>query len=270
MAKELIEKLRVEPGRKVSLDDFDPGDCRGRDKATAKEQLGKHAARLFDLQHLLYAEAKHSVLMILQAMDAAGKDGVIRSVMSGLNPQGCRVTSFKAPTAEDLAHDFLWRVHKAAPAAGEIGIFNRSHYEDVLIVRVRRLAPRAVWSRRFQQINDFERMLAENGTVILKFFLHISKDEQKKRFEERLADPSKHWKATPSDFAERKYWDDYQEAYSDAISRCSTEWAPWYVIPANRNWFRNLAVAEILVAALESLKLSFPKPKFDLSGVVIE
>jgi PPK2 family polyphosphate:nucleotide phosphotransferase len=198
-------------------------------------------------------------------MDAGGKDGTIRHVMSGLNPQGCRVSSFKVPTEEELAHDYLWRIHRAVPGKGEIGIFNRSHYGDVLVVRVHNLVPKRVWSKRYDQINAFENILAENGVTIVKFFLHISKDEQKQRLQERLDDSSKHWKVSAADFEERKYWDDYTEAYEDVLSRCSTPWAPWYVIPANRKWFRNLAVAGILVSTLEDMDMRFPKSKLDLS-----
>jgi PPK2 family polyphosphate:nucleotide phosphotransferase len=203
-------------------------------------------------------------------MDAGGKDGTIRHVMSGLNPQGCRVTSFKVPTEEELAHDYLWRIHRAVPAKGEIGIFNRSHYGDVLVVRVHNLVPKRVWSKRFEQINAFERILAETGVTIVKFFLHISKEEQKRRLQDRLDDSSKHWKISPADFEERKYWDDYVKAYEDILARCSTPWAPWYVIPADHKWFRNLAVADVLVRTLKDMRMRFPKSKLDLSKFVLE
>ena len=262
----LGEKLVVPPGKKVKLDHFDADDSLGlkkNDKTQA--DLKKVLARLDQIQYLLYAERQHALLVVLQSIDAGGKDGTIRHVMSGLNPQGCRVTSFKAPTAEESGHDFLWRVHKAVPIKGEIGIFNRSHYEDVLVVRVHQLEPEAVWSKRYDQINDFEKTLTESNVTILKFFLHISKDEQKQRLEERLEDRTKRWKVSPADFQERKLWNEYQKAYEVALSRCSTPWAPWYIIPANKKWFRNLAVSHIMLRALEGLNLKYPKPAFDLS-----
>ncbi|MGH9672237.1 MAG: polyphosphate kinase 2 family protein [Bryobacteraceae bacterium] len=266
----LAARLRLTPGRNVSLGDLDAGDVHGWEKDTAQKELDRNIARMFDLQYVMHAQGKHSVLVILQAMDAGGKDGCVRSTMRGLNPQGVRVTSFKAPNSVELSHDFLWRVHRVAPAAGEIGIFNRSHYEDVLIARVRKLVPKSVWTQRYQQINDFERILAENNTVVLKIFLHISKDEQKQRLENRLKDPTKHWKARPEDFTERVYWDAYMEAYEDVFQRTGVDAAPWYVVPANRKWFRNLAVSEIIVDALKSLKLRLPRSTFDLSSAVIE
>jgi PPK2 family polyphosphate:nucleotide phosphotransferase len=269
MAKNLADKLRVPPG-KYSLADVDAGDCHGWNKAAAGKRLASNVEEMFQLQHMLHAQNRHSLLIVFQAMDAGGKDGCIRSVMRGLNPQGVRVTSFKAPNEVERAHDFLWRVHRVTPPAGEIGIFNRSHYEDVLIVRVRKLAPKSVWSKRYDQINEFERILAANNTIILKFFLHISKEEQKERLVARLHDPTKHWKARPEDFTERQYWDDYMEAYSDVFARTNTDWAPWFVIPANRKWFRNLAVSEVITAALKRLNLRYPKPVFDLSRVVID
>ena len=221
--------------------------------------------RLDELQYLLYAEHQHALLIVLQGMDASGKDGTIRHVMSGFNPQGCRVTAFKVPTSEEADHDFLWRVHRAVPAKGDIAIFNRSHYEDVLVARVRTLVPKEVWSRRYEQINQFESLLKENDVTIVKLFLHISKDEQKERLEERLKDPTKQWKLAVADFDNRKYWDEYIAAYEDALARCSTDAAPWYIIPADRNWVRNLAITQILVETLESLKMKLPKPTFDRS-----
>jgi len=207
---------------------------------------------------------------VLQGMDTAGKDGTIRRVMSGINPRDCRVVSFKAPSQEELDHDFLWRVHRECPRRGEIGVFNRSHYEDVLIVRVRGLVKKEVWSARYDQINRFEQHLAENGTRIVKFFLHISKAEQKERLEARLADPSKNWKMNPTDLEERKLWDDYQRAYEDAISRCSTAHAPWFIIPADKKWFRDLAVSSIMVEMLEGMDLRYPKAEFDSSKIKVE
>ena len=238
--------------------------------AMMAEDIAKDITRLAKLQEMLYAEDRRSVLIILQAMDAGGKDGTIKHVMSGLNPQGCEVTSFKVPSAEEADHDFLWRIHKAVPRRGNIGIFNRSHYEDVLVVRVHNLVPREVWKERYDQINRFEKLLSEMSVVILKFFLHISKEEQRKRFQERLKDPSKNWKFSELDLKERELWEDYQAAYEDALSKCSTEWAPWYVIPANHKWYRNWSVARTIVDTLESLKLSFPVARTDLSKIQIK
>jgi PPK2 family polyphosphate:nucleotide phosphotransferase len=219
---------------------------------------------------VLYAEHKHKILIVLQALDTGGKDGTIRAVFAGVNPQGVHVASFKVPTPEELDHDFLWRVHSQVPGKGELVIFNRSHYEDVLVVRVHGLVPEKVWRKRYAQINNFEQMLAEEGTTILKFFLNVSRDEQKERLQERLDDPKKRWKFNPGDLKERALWDDYISAYQDTINETSTEWAPWYVVPANRNWYRNLAVTSIIVQALEDLKLEYPEPTKDLDKIVIE
>lgn len=270
MKNKLAHKLMVEPGTKVKLAERDPDYTGGLTKEDGRAALPKNIAKLFEMQSLLYASGEHALLVVLQAMDAGGKDGTIRHVMTGLNPQGCTVTSFKVPSVEEAKHDFLWRIHKAAPAHGEIGIFNRSHYEDVLVARVHHLVEKPVWSCRYEQINAFEKMLFENRIRMLKFFLHISKEEQLKRFQQRLQDPRKNWKASPADFEERKYWDDYMEAYEDALSRCSAPHAPWYVIPANRKWFRNLAVSQIIAEALEGLDMKYPAPSFDLSGIVLE
>jgi PPK2 family polyphosphate:nucleotide phosphotransferase len=268
---ELRRRLVVKPGAKVALSRYDPRNtCGFKSKAAAQKEVRANASRLADLQYLLYAESKRALLIVLQGMDAAGKDGTIRHVMSALNPQGCAVTPFKVPSAEEYAHDFLWRIHKAVPKRGEIGIFNRSHYEDVLAARVRKVVPRSVWSRRYEQINSFEKMLVENDVVILKFFLHISEDEQKARLERRLRDPKRMWKASPADFEERKLWADYVNAYEEALGRCSTEHAPWHIIPADHKWFRNLAVSSIMREALEGLHMEFPAPTFDLSTVSIE
>ena len=215
------------------------------------------------LQYRLFAENRRAVLVVLQAMDAAGKDGVVRHVMSGLNPQACRVTSFKVPSALEKQHDFLWRIHQAVPPTGEIGVFNRSHYEDVLVARVRQLVPPAVWKARFEMINTFERYLSDNGVTIVKFFLHISRAEQAQRLQDRLADPDRNWKFTPADIEERRFWDDYQTASEEAIARCSTPWAPWYVIPSDRKWYRNWAVAEILRHTMQKMDLRFPPPLHD-------
>jgi PPK2 family polyphosphate:nucleotide phosphotransferase len=268
---DLREALRVKPGSRARLSRMDPAATHGWDKATAKPELGRQLDRLADLQDRFWAAADRSVLVVLQGIDAAGKDGTINKVMEAFNPQGCPVTSFKVPSAEELAHDFLWRVHKAAPRKGEIGIFNRSHYEDVLVVRVHDLVPKAVWSGRYDQINDFERGLAENGTTIVKFFLSIDRDEQRERFQARYDDPTKRWKFAMGDLEERKHWDDYQAAFDQALSRTSTDVAPWYVIPANRKWFRNLAVATILADTMADLKPAYPPVDADVpDGLVIE
>ncbi len=258
----------VRPGTKVRLKHRDPDDTFG--KKRNDNVLLKTLDRLRELQYLLYADRRHALLIVLQALDAGGKDGTIRHVMSGVNPQGCQVTSFKTPTPEELAHDFLWRVHKAVPSRGNIGIFNRSHYEDVLVVRVHGLVSKEVWHKRYRQINEFEQTLTENGVTILKFFLHIGKDEQKKRIEARIQDPTRNWKLAPSDLAERQHWDDYVEAYEDALHRCSTEWAPWYIIPSNKKWFRNYLVAELVVRALDRMHLKFPPPAMDVSNIVLD
>ena len=262
------ETLGVEPGRKVKMSRLDPDDTMGfGGKEQAAAIIQKNLQRLFDLQFRLYAENKHAVLIVLQAMDAGGKDGTIRHVMTGLNPQGCSVTSFKVPSAEEMDHDFLWRIHKAVPPRGELGIFNRSHYEEVLVVRVHELVPKPVWSTRYDQINAFEKHLTENNVTIVKFFLNISKDEQKKRIQARIDDPQRNWKLAPGDFEERKRWDDYMRAYEDVLSRCSTPHAPWYAIPSNHKWFRNLAVSQILIEILEGLKMKFPPPTMDVSKI---
>lgn len=265
------KELRVDPGKKARLDKRDPqGTCGFRDKSSANRLLAKSVARLAELQYLLYAENDRALLVVLQAMDTGGKDGIVRHVFSGLNPQGCKVTSFKIPSAEEKAHDFLWRIHRATPARGEIGVFNRSHYEEVGVVRVHELVPESVWSRRYDEINAFEKGLVENRTRIVKFFLHISKEEQKRRLEARLADPAKRWKFSPGDLVERKLWNDYMDAYEDALTKCSTPWAEWYVIPADRKWVRNVAVARILVETLEEMKMKFPQPSFDPKKIRIE
>ncbi len=229
-----------------------------------KEKIDKQLERLEALQGLFYADGRHALLIVLQGRDASGKDGVVRTVMGAGNPQGVRVHSFKAPTPLELSHDYLWRIHQAAPEKGMMGIFNRSHYEDVLVVRVHDLVPKPVWSKRYEQINDFEKTLSENGTVILKFFLHVSRDEQKKRLIERAEDETKNWKVNAGDVDERKLWDDYTAAYEDAITKCSTKWAPWYVVPADGNKARNYLIAKTIVDKLEELDLQYPKPKADL------
>jgi PPK2 family polyphosphate:nucleotide phosphotransferase len=273
MAKtpDLRDALRVPPGKRVRLESRDPGETFGWDKAAAEPATERQLERLSDLQDRFWAEAKHAVLVVLQGIDAAGKDGTIKKVMTAFNPQGCPVTAFKVPSLEELAHDYLWRVHKAAPRKGEIGIFNRSHYEDVLVVRVHDIVPKPVWSARFDQINAFEKHLVDNGTTILKFFLSIAKDEQQERFQARYDDPAKRWKFSMGDLDERARWDDYQAAFDDVLSQTSTEWAPWYVIPANRKWFRNLSVASILADTIADLEPSYPPVADDVpAGLKID
>lgn len=267
-----MQRYRVEPGRKVDLSEIDPRSTAtyDGDKGEAREELLDLNQRLEVLQEELWAEAKHKVLVVLQGMDTSGKDGTIRHVFEGVNPLGVRVAAFKAPTEEERAHDFLWRVHPTVPGNGEIVIFNRSHYEDVLVARVRGLVPPEVWKPRFDQINDFERLLTQTGTVVLKFFLYISKDEQKERLQARLDDPLKHWKFRKGDLEDRALWDDYIAAYEDALSRTSQDHAPWYVVPSDRKWYRNLVIATILVEALEKLDIQVPPAEEDLRGVVVE
>lgn len=261
----------VKPGASFRLNRIDPAQhLSPRADPKLAKALQKDIQRMAELEVRLYAERKRSLLIVLQAMDAGGKDGTIRHVMSGLNPQSCRVASFKKPVGEEAEHDFLWRIHRALPAKGEIGIFNRSHYEDVLVARVHKLVPRKVWKKRYQQINDFEEELADNGTTILKFFLHISKEEQRARFQGRLDDPTKHWKLSSADFTERDRWEDYQAAFEEMIARCSTPWAPWYVVPANYKWFRNYVVARAVVGALEEMNPQFPPAVVDVSKIKLK
>jgi PPK2 family polyphosphate:nucleotide phosphotransferase len=259
MSLKPAEQFVVAPGKKFRLKHHDPAFTGGLSREDAMTETATLHARLEHLQDVLYAEHRRSLLIVLQGMDAAGKDGTVKHVMSGVNPQGCAVTSFKQPTDKELDHDFLWRVHQAAPAKGMIGIFNRSHYEDVLIVRVHELVPKKVWSKRYEQISAFEDLLAESGTTILKFFLNLSKDEQKRRFDERQKDPDKNWKSSAMDERERRFWDQYQEAYQDALEKTSRKHAPWFVIPANEKWYRNLAISQIVVSALEDLNLQYPR-----------
>jgi PPK2 family polyphosphate:nucleotide phosphotransferase len=261
-------KFVVAPGSRVKLADIDPS-CKGKQDSHDKAEPDiRHAVERMDrLQYLLYADASQSLLIVLQALDAGGKDGTIRHLFSGMNPQGTRVAGFKQPTPADAAHDFLWRVHQHAPARGEVVIFNRSHYEDVLIVRVHDLVPRAIWSRRYELINGFEKMLSDNGTRILKFYLHISPDEQLERFEKRLDDPARQWKIDDSDYTERNFWPDYIAAHEDALRLTSTDCAPWYVIPSNRKWFRNLAISQIVADTMDDMGLKLPKPHVDLDDI---
>jgi PPK2 family polyphosphate:nucleotide phosphotransferase len=262
------EEYRVEPGQNVDLEKFDASaKPAGLDRGQAERDFASLTERLRDLQHLMYAEGKRSLLIILQGRDAAGKDGTIRRVFGPMNPQGCRVTSFKVPSKEEMAHDFLWRCHKEAPRRGQVAIFNRSHYEDVLVVRVHDLVPESVWSKRYDHINAFERLLADNDTMILKFYLHIDRREQLKRFAKRIDNPKKNWKISEADYSERPHWDSYSRAFEDALSKCSTKHAPWFVIPANRKWFRNLVIAEIVADAMEALQMRFPTPSVDMEEI---
>jgi PPK2 family polyphosphate:nucleotide phosphotransferase len=261
----------VTPGKKLNLAKLETADTgKFKDKETALPAIEKNLRKLGKLQDVLYAQAEHAVLIVLQAMDTAGKDGAIKHVFSGINPQGCQVTSFKQPTKLELAHDYLWRIHAAVPAKGMIGIFNRSHYESVLVERVHELVPKKVWSCRYDSINEFERLLAEEGTTIMKFFLHISKDEQKRRLQARLDKDDKHWKFDPNDLNERKLWDDYEQAYEDALRKCSTDYAPWYVVPADHKWFRNWVISDTIVHTLQKLDLKYPAPKEGVEGITID
>ena len=260
--------FRVAPGAKINLDKLD-ADFRpeGLDRDQGQKRFRELTVELRDLQHLMYAEDRRSLLVVLQGRDAAGKDGTIRHVFGPMNPQGTRVTSFKVPSKEELAHDFLWRCHRAAPERGAVGIFNRSHYEDVLVVRVHDLVPKRIWSKRFDHINSFERLLADKGTVILKFYLHIDREEQLERFRKRIDNPKKNWKISDADYAERPHWDAYTEAFEDALSRCSTDVAPWFVIPANCKWARNLVIADIVVETMRGLDMRFPEPEVDMGEI---
>jgi PPK2 family polyphosphate:nucleotide phosphotransferase len=262
MAKNLhVKRYMVKPGSKVRLEDVDPNDTSGfdGDKKDGEKAIDAILGKLDPLQELLYAEHKHKFLIVLQGMDTAGKDGTIRRVFEGVNPEGVRVAHFGVPSNEELDHDYLWRAHKQVPGKGEIVLFNRSHYESVLVERVHGLVPESVWGKRYQQLVDFERMLNEEGTTIVKFFLNIDKKEQAKRFQDRLKDPTKHWKFSYLDYNERSYWKDYIHAYEEALERTSTEFAPWYVVPSNHPWLRDLVVSEVVVDALESLGMHYPK-----------
>ncbi len=262
------KEFRIEAGASISLDeinaDFKPN---GLDRDEGEEKFRELTTELRDLQHLMYAENRRSLLIVLQGRDAAGKDGTIRHVFGPMNPQGTQVTSFKVPSKEERAHDFLWRCHKAAPKTGTVGIFNRSHYEDVLVVRVHDLVPKKTWSKRYEHINAFERLLTDKGTVILKFYLHIDRDEQLERFKKRMDNPRKNWKISDADYTERPHWDAYTEAFEDALSKCSTDLAPWFVVPSNRKWARNLVIADIVADTMKSLEMRFPKPEVDMAEI---
>jgi len=262
------KKFLVEPGEKPRLGKIDPGYAgKHETDQTAAAETAKDIKRMDRLQYLLYADAGRSLLVVLQGLDAAGKDGVIRHLFTGMNPQGTFVRSFKEPTKRELAHDFLWRVHRCVPANGEVVIYNRSHYEDVLVVRVHKLVPRSVWSKRYDLINNFEQMLSENRTHILKFYLHISPQEQLERFRQRLDDPARRWKISESDYSERELWPKYIKAYEEAIARTSTKHAPWYVIPSDHKWFRNLAISQIVADTMDDMGLKTPAPRVDLAVV---
>ncbi len=262
------KELMVKPGSRVRLKDIDPG-YHGRHESHEKAlpEIDSTLEQITAQQELIYAEGKQALLIVLQGIDAAGKDGVCWHVIRAMNPQGCSVHGFKQPTAEELAHDFLWRIHRQVPGKGRVAVFNRSHYEDVLVVRVHDLAPKDVWSGRYEAINQFEGLLAANGVTVIKFFLYISKEEQLERFRRRLDDPDRHWKISTSDYTEREYWDSYCEAYEAMLSRCSTEHAPWYVIPSNHKWFRNLATSQIILETLETMDIKAPEPSVDIAEI---
>jgi len=266
------DRYRIEPGTEVDLTRWDPTDhtLAPEGKDTARKSVKRLNRRLAELQELLYAQGKHKILIVLQAMDTGGKDGAIRKVFRGVNPQGIKVAGFKKPTGRELAHDYLWRVHAHTPAQGEIAVFNRSHYEDVLVVRVHDLVPPEVWSRRYEHINAFERILADEGATILKFYLHISKDEQKERLQARIDDPEKNWKFARGDLGERAVWDQYTEAFEAVLSRTSTDHAPWYIVPADAKWYRDLVILELLVGTLERLQMRYPDPEEGLNDIIIK
>ncbi len=265
------KQFRVEPGTKPRLAKIDPADTgKHASHEQALPKIQKHVARMAELQYLLYADANQSLLIVLQALDAAGKDGVIRHLFTGMNPQGTSVFGFKQPSALEAAHDFLWRAHARTPGRGEVAIFNRSHYEDVLVVRVHKLEPRSVWSKRYALINDFEAMLGQNGTRIIKFYLHISPEQQLARFKQRLDDPARHWKISDSDYSERELWPKYIDAYENALAETSTKHAPWYVIPADHKWFRDLAISQIIVETLEEMDLKLPPTRVDIAKIARE
>jgi len=267
----MTDQHRLTPGEAIDLTNLDArADAFHADRKSAEKEFATLRDELIELQRRLYAGSKHSLLIILQAMDAGGKDGTIRKVFRGVNPQGVRVNSFKGPTLEDLSHDFLWRVHKVVPAVGMIGVFNRSHYEDVLVVRVEELVDQRVWEQRFEQINQFEKLLSDTGTTILKFYLHISKEEQRVRFQDRIDKPDKNWKFSHADLEKREQWGDYMEAYQATLNRCTTEWAPWYVIPADQKWYRNLAIARVVVGTLKRMDPQFPISTVDISDLKVE
>src|SRR5207237_10274010 len=264
-----LKKLIVKPDSKIRLKHFDP-DYHGKHESheSALPEIKNNLKKMEAVQYLMYAENKHSLLIVLQGLDAAGKDGVVRHVLTGMNPSGCISVNFKQPTPKELAHDFLWRVHPHVPSKGSVVIFNRSHYEDVLVARVHGLVPERVWSKRYDEINDFERLITtENNTTILKFFLHISKEEQLARFEKRLDDPNRQWKISESDYKEREYWDDYTKAFEDVLTKTSTDHALWFIIPSNHKWFRDLAISQIIVRHMKDMDMDFPEPTVNLAQI---
>jgi len=261
------KSFQIKPSTRIRLGKWDPKFIGEHTKKEALRKIEKLREQISDMQMRLYAEHQRSLLICLQGQDASGKDGVVRHVIGSMNPEGCRVVNFKEPTKEELDHDFLWRIEHQMPRKGEAVIFNRSHYEDVLIVRVHDLVPKSIWSRRYKQINDFEQRQLANGTHILKFFLHISKEEQLERFEQRLDDPAKRWKISEADYTEREYWEEYEKAYEEVFTKCNSTAAPWFLIPADHKWFRDLAISEIIVAALEALKIQVPKPTVDIADI---
>ena len=261
------KSFQIKPSTRIRLGKWDPKFIGEHTKKEALRKIEKLREQISDMQMRLYAEHQRSLLICLQGQDASGKDGVVRHVIGSMNPEGCRVVNFKEPTKEELDHDFLWRIEHQMPRKGEVVIFNRSHYEDVLIVRVHDLVPKSIWSRRYRQINDFEQRQLANGTHILKFFLHISKEEQLERFEQRLDDPAKRWKISEADYTEREYWEEYEKAYEEVFAKCNSTAAPWFLIPADHKWFRDLAISEIIVAALEALKIQVPKPTVDIADI---
>jgi len=261
------KSFQIKPSTRIRLGKWDPKFIGEHTKKEALRKIEKLREQISDMQMRLYAERQRSLLICLQGQDASGKDGVVRHVIGSMNPEGCRVVNFKEPTKEELDHDFLWRIEHQMPRKGEVVIFNRSHYEDVLIVRVHDLVPKSIWSRRYKQINDFEQRQLANGTHILKFFLHISKEEQLERFEQRLDDPAKRWKISEADYTEREYWEEYEKAYEEVFAKCNSTAAPWFLIPADHKWFRDLAISEIIVAALEALKIQVPKPTVDIADI---
>jgi PPK2 family polyphosphate:nucleotide phosphotransferase len=266
----MSQSLTVKPGDKVHLKEYDPRYCGDDDKKSAEAELPKLGKQLDELTYRLYAENQRSLLLVLQGMDTSGKDGTIRHVMAQVSPLTVQVHAFKQPSIEELDHDFLWRIHLQVPRRGNVGIFNRSHYEDVLVVRVNKLVPKELWERRYEAINEFERLLGEGGMKIIKCFLHISKDEQRERLQERLSDPTKYWKFSRGDLAVRKQWDDYQQAYEDALTLCNTKHAPWHLIPADRKWYRNLCISRLLVKTLEEMDPQFPPPEDGIEKIVVE
>ena len=262
------KKLIVAPDSKFHLKNFDPSwHGQHENEKEAADEIARHLTSLAEHQRLLYGEKKHALLIVLQGIDAAGKDGVCWHVIKGMNPQGVKVTGFKQPTPEEHAHDFLWRVHPHAPGLGQVAVFNRSHYEDVLVARVHKLVPKAVWSSRYDRINEFEQLLHESGVTIIKLFLTISPEEQLQRFGERLSDPMRQWKISNSDYTERAFWNDYNAAYEDMLEKCSTKHAPWYVLPSNHKWFRNLAASQIIASTLQDLKMKLPEPCVDIEAI---